>query len=111
VFNWARKGIDSVLNFFSDDSNEPPAQQNTSVDFGNSMTPSGGVLSLYQPAKANAANTLADNRATTVNLSFTATPETDQQQVQKWISEAIDQHDSNKTTAQLSQFGFGGYYS
>jgi len=111
VFNWARKGIDSVLNFFSDDSNEPPAQQNTSVDFGNSMTPSGGVLSLYQPAKANAANTLTDNRATTVNLSFTATPETDQQQVQKWISEAIDQHDSNKTTAQLSQFGFGGYYS
>ncbi|TPG53336.1 phage tail tape measure protein [Ewingella americana] len=111
VFNWARKGIDSVLNFFSDDSNEPPAQQNTSVDFGNSMTPSGGVLSLYQPAKVNAANTLADNRATTVNLSFTATPETDQQQVQKWISEAIDQHDSNKTTAQLSQFGFGGYYS
>src|SRR5471032_3283642 len=111
VFNWARKGIDSVLNFFSDDSNEPPSQQNTSVDFGNSMTHSGDVLSLYQPAKANAANTLTDNRATTVNLSFTATPETDQQQVQKWISEAIDQHDSNKTTAQLSQFGFGGYYS
>lgn len=106
VFSWAKKGWDSL--FGGDDSGERPDIATQPVE---SLSPTGGALSLYQPAKNSVANNLTDNRATTVNLSFTATPETNQNQVRTWIEDSITQREWNNTNSLLSQLNNGGIYS
>lgn len=112
--SWVRKGIDWVFGWNKDDdkksSNSDSAAPSPPL-LGDSASPTGGALSLYQPAQTNASNSLTDNRATTVNLSFNATPETDKNQVMGWIKEAADQQEWNKTNDRLGQFGYGGMYS
>lgn len=110
VFNWARKGVDAVLNIFSSDDGQSSDNPNPPPSFDNSLSPTGGALSLYQPAKNSVANNLTDNRATTVNVSFTATPETDHQQIQDFITRTLNDREWNSTNNQYSQFSNGGVY-
>ena len=111
VFNWARKGVDSVLNIFSSDSDEPAENLSAPAAFAPNISPTGGMLSLYQPAKNSVANNLTDNRATTMNFSFTATPETDYPKIQGFINQAMNERDRNDENALHSQFSNGGFYS
>lgn len=111
VFNWARKGVDSVLNIFSSDSDEPAENLSAPAAFAPNISPTGGTLSLYQPAKNSVANNLTDNRATTMNFSFTATPETDYPKIQGFINQAMNERDRNDENALHSQFSNGGFYS
>ena len=111
VFNWARKGVDSVLNIFSSDSDEPADSLSAPAALAPNLSPTGGTLSLYQPAKNNFANNLTDNRATTMNFSFTATPETDYPKIQGFITKAMNERDRNYENALHSQFSNGGFYS
>ncbi|CAM3886477.1 phage tail tape measure protein [Rahnella bruchi] len=106
VFSWAKKGWDSL--FGGDDSAE---RQDIPVPPVESISPTGGTLSLYQPAKTSVANNLTDNRATSVNLSFTATPETDHNQIRTWIEDSLNQQKWNNTNNLLSQYDNGGIYS
>jgi len=105
VFSWAKKGWDAI---FGNDDAESQGIPAAPVD---SISPTGGTLSLYQPAKTSVANSLTDNRATTVNLSFTATPETDHNQIRTWIEDSINQQKWNDTNNLLSQYNNGGIYS
>lgn len=105
VFSWAKKGWDAI---FGNDDAESQGIPAAPVE---SISPTGGTLSLYQPAKTSVANTLTDNRATTVNLSFTATPETDHNQIRTWIEDSINQQKWNDTNNLLSQYNNGGIYS
>ncbi|MDH2898803.1 phage tail tape measure protein [Rahnella variigena] len=105
VFSWAKKGWDAI---FGNDDAESQGIPAAPVE---SISPTGGSLSLYQPAKTSVANTLTDNRATTVNLSFTATPETDHNQIRTWIEDSINQQKWNDTNNLLSQYNNGGIYS
>jgi len=105
VFSWAKKGWDAI---FGNDDAESRGIPAAPVE---SISPTGGTLSLYQPAKTSVANTLTDNRATTVNLSFTATPETDHNQIRTWIEDSINQQKWNDTNNLLSQYNNGGIYS
>ncbi|RJT40503.1 phage tail tape measure protein [Rahnella woolbedingensis] len=105
VFSWAKKGWDAI---FGNDEDEHPDIPASPVE---SISPTGGTLSLYQPAKTSVANNLTDNRATTVNLSFTATPETDHNQIRTWIEDSINQQKWNDTNNLLSQYNNGGIYS
>lgn len=105
VFNWAKKGWDAI---FGNDDAESQGIPAAPVE---SISPTGGTLSLYQPAKTSVANSLTDNRATTVNLSFTATPETDHNQIRTWIEDSINQQKWNDTNNLLSQYNNGGIYS
>lgn len=105
VFSWAKKGWDAI---FGNDDAESQGIPAAPVE---SISPTGGTLSLYQPAKTSLANTLTDNRATTVNLSFTATPETDHNQIRTWIEDSINQQKWNDTNNLLSQYNNGGIYS
>ena len=111
VFNWARKSVDSVLNIFSSDNDEQTEAQNPPAAFNPALSATGGTLSLYQPAKASVANSLTDNRTTTMNVSFTATPETDYQQIQSFITRTLNERDWNNENAQHSVFDNGGFYS
>jgi len=106
VFSWAKKGWDSI---FGD--SEPAERPDISTPPLDGISPTGGALNLYQPAKSSVANNLTDNRATTVNLSFTATPETDHNQVRAWIEDSINQREWNNTNNLLSQYNNGGIYS
>lgn len=65
---------------------------------------------MYQPAKNSVANNLTDNRATTVNVSFTATPDTDQNQIRELIANTMNEREWNATNAGYSQFTNGGFY-
>lgn len=105
VFSWAKKGWDAI---FGNDDAESQGIPAAPVE---SISPTGGTLSLYQPAKTSVANSLTDNRATTVNLSFTATPETDHNQIRTWIEDSINQQKWNDTNNLLSQYNNGGIYS
>lgn len=105
VFSWAKKGWNAI---FGNDDAESQGIPAAPVD---SISPTGGTLSLYQPAKTSVANSLTDNRATTVNLSFTATPETDHNQIRTWIEDSINQQKWNDTNNLLSQYNNGGIYS
>ncbi|WP_447867943.1 phage tail tape measure protein [Rahnella bonaserana] len=105
VFSWAKKGWDAI---FGNDDAESQGIPAAPVE---SISPTGGTLSLYQPAKNSVANNLTDNRATTVNLSFTATPETDHNQIRTWIEDSINQQKWNDTNNLLSQYNNGGIYS
>lgn len=105
VFSWAKKGWDAIFG------NDDAESQGISAAPVESISPTGGTLSLYQPAKTPVANTLTDNRATTVNLSFTATPETDHNQIRTWIEDSINQQKWNDTNNLLSQYNNGGIYS
>ncbi|WP_047609213.1 phage tail tape measure protein [Rahnella aquatilis] len=105
VFNWAKKGWDSL---FGD--SEPAERPDISAPPSDSISPTGGALNLYQPAKSSVANNLTDNRATTVNLSFTATPETDHNQIRTWIEDSLNQREWNNTNNLLSQYNNGGIY-
>lgn len=105
VFSWAKKGWDAI---FGNDDAESQGIPAAPVE---SISPTGSSLSLYQPAKTSVANTLTDNRATTVNLSFTATPETDHNQIRTWIEDSINQQKWNDTNNLLSQYNNGGIYS
>ncbi|MBU9844214.1 phage tail tape measure protein [Rahnella ecdela] len=105
VFSWAKKGWDAI---FGNDDGESQDIPSPPVE---SISPTGGTLSLYQPAKTTVANNLTDNRATTVNLSFTATPETDHNQIRTWIEDSLNQQKWNNTNNHLSQYDNGGVYS
>jgi hypothetical protein len=105
VFSWAKKGWDAI---FGNDDGERQDIASPPVE---SISPTGGTLSLYQPAKTSVANNLTDNRATTVNLSFTATPETDHNQIRTWIEDSLNQQKWNNTNNLLSQYDNGGVYS
>ncbi|MFU2315953.1 phage tail tape measure protein [Rahnella sp. PCH160] len=105
IFSWAKKGWDSI---FSGD--EPGAAPDISTPSVESISPTGGVLGMYQPAKNSVANNLTDNRATTVNVSFTATPDTDQNQIRELIANTMNERDWNATNAGYSQFTNGGFY-
>lgn len=105
VFSWAKKGWDAI---FGNDDGERQDIPSPPVE---SISPTGGTLSLYQPAKTSVANNLTDNRATTVNLSFTATPETDHNQIRTWIEDSLNQQKWNNTNNLLSQYDNGGVYS
>lgn len=112
--SWVRKSIDWVFGWNKDDDKKSSDSDSTAPSaplLGDSASPTGDGLSLYQPAKTNTSNSLTDNRATTVNLSFNATPGTDKNQIMGWIKEAADQQEWNKTNDRLGQFGYGGMYS
>ncbi|PBI80533.1 phage tail tape measure protein [Rahnella victoriana] len=106
LFIWAKKGWDSI---FSNDSSDAGADMTTPpVD---SISPTGGALNLYQPAKTSVANNLTDNRATTVNVSFTATPDTDKQQIQSLVNDVFNEREWNATNNSYNRFANGGIYS
>lgn len=105
IFSWAKKGWDSIFG-----GDEPGAAPDISTPPVESISPTGGILGMYQPAKNSVANNLTDNRATTVNVSFTATPDTDQNQIHELISNAINEREWNATNAGYSQFTNGGFY-
>jgi hypothetical protein len=112
--SWVRKGIDWVFGWNKSDdqesANNDSGEPNAPL-FGNSATPSGGALSLYQPANTNTSNSLTDNRSTTVNLSYSTTNGADKDQFIGWFNEATNQREWNKTNDRLGQFGYGGMYS
>lgn len=104
-FIWAKKGWDSIFG-----GDEPGAAPDISRPQVEGIPPTGVVLSMYQPAKNSVANNLTDNRATTVNVSFTATPDTDQNQIRELISNTMNEREWNATNAGYSQFTNGGFY-
>lgn len=104
-FIWAKKGWDSIFG-----GDEPGAAPDISRPQVESIPPTGVVLSMYQPAKNSVANNLTDNRATTVNVSFTATPDTDQNQIRELIANTMNEREWNATNAGYSQFTNGGFY-
>lgn len=105
IFSWAKKGWDSIFG-----GDEPGAAPDMSTPPVESISPTGGVLGMYQPAKNSVANNLTDNRATTVNVSFTATPDTDQNQIRELIANTMNEREWNATNAGYSQFTHGGFY-
>ncbi|NGX89561.1 phage tail tape measure protein [Rahnella sp. Lac-M11] len=105
IFSWAKKGWDSILG-----GDEPGAAPDMSTPPVESISPTGGILGMYQPAKNSVANNLTDNRATTVNVSFTATPDTDQNQIRELIANTMNEREWNATNAGYSQFTNGGFY-
>lgn len=104
-FIWAKKGWDSIFG-----GDEPGAAPDISRPQVEGIPPTGAVLSMYQPAKNSVANNLTDNRATTVNVSFTATPDTDQNQIRELIANTMNEREWNATNAGYSQFTNGGFY-
>lgn len=111
VFNWVRKGVDSVLNIFSSDSDQPAEDFTAPAPFEPNLSPAGGTLNMYQPARNSGANNLTDNRTTTMNVSFTATPETNYEQIKGFITQTLNERDLNDENARYSQFSNGGFYS
>lgn len=105
IFSWAKKGWDSIFG-----GDEPGAAPDMSTPPVESISPTGGILGMYQPAKNSVANNLTDNRATTVNVSFTATPDTDQNQIRELIANTMNEREWNATNAGYSQFTNGGFY-
>jgi hypothetical protein len=105
IFSWAKKGWDSIFG-----GDEPGAAPDMSTPPVESISPTGGILGMYQPAKNSVANNLTDNRATTVNVSFTATPDTDQNHIRELIANTMNEREWNATNAGYSQFTNGGFY-
>jgi hypothetical protein len=105
IFSWAKKGWDSIFG-----GDEPGAAPDMSTPPVESISPTGGILGMYQPAKNSVANNLTDNRATTVNVSFTATPDTDQNHIRELIANTMNEREWNATNAGYSQFTHGGFY-
>jgi len=109
VFTAVRKGIDWV--FSSDNNDDKSSSDAESSPLGNSLSPTGGTLDLYQPAKPNVGANLTDNRTTTQNVAIYATSEMDHNQLQNAVTQALNQQKWDEKNSSLSQYNFGGPYS